>query len=85
MNNMIQIQCPDELLLSLHMNSEELSELVKWQTALALFRDGKLSSGLAAKWLGVGRVYFLLKALHEGGASLLEDSLDDFNRETSLL
>ena len=52
---------------------------------MALFREGKLSSGMAARWLGIPRAYFLLKAMKEGGASLLENNEDDFDREISLL
>jgi hypothetical protein len=39
---------------------------------------------MAANWLGVPRAYFLLKVMHEG-AALLEDSADDYRRETALL
>jgi len=49
-----------------------------------LFKEGKLSSGTAAAWLGIGRVSFLTMAF-AAGATLLDDTEDDFERETALL
>lgn len=83
MHNTIQIECPPELLLGLHVNAEQFGERIKREAALALFREGTLSSGMAAQWLGVPRVHFLLDALR-AGATLLEDSEDDFRREAAL-
>ena len=82
--NTISITCPQEILLGLHMDAHQFSELLKEQSAMALFKEGRLSSGMAANWLGVPRAYFLLKAMHEG-AALLENSADDYRRETALL
>jgi len=42
-----------------HMNAEGLADFMKEQTAIALFREGRLSSGMAAAWLGVPRRCFL--------------------------
>jgi predicted HTH domain antitoxin len=84
MENIMKIQCPTELLLGLHVNAERLAEIVKLEAAIALFRKGKISSGMAAKWLDIPRATFLFKAM-EQGAELLEDSADDFRRETLLL
>lgn len=84
MNQTVAIECPAEILVSLHMNSERLAGFMKEQAALALFREGRLSSGTAAAWLGIPRVTFLLRAM-DAGAVLLEDSADDLARETSLL
>ncbi|MDZ7593988.1 MAG: UPF0175 family protein [Thiobacillus sp.] len=85
MQSTIEIQCPQEILLGLHLDAQQFAELVKEEAAIALFREGKLSSGMAASWLGVPRAHFLLKAMREGGANLLENNEDDFARETSLL
>ncbi|MHB1145431.1 MAG: UPF0175 family protein [Thiobacillus sp.] len=85
MQSTIEIQCPQEILLGLHLDAQQFAELVKEEAAIALFREGKLSSGMAASWLGVPRAHFLLKAMQEGGANLLENNEDDFARETSLL
>lgn len=85
MQNTIEITCPQEILLGLHLDANQFADLVKEETAVALFREGRLSSGMAASWLGVPRAHFLLKAMQTGGASLLENNEDDFLRETSLL
>ncbi len=85
MQNVIAIDCPQEILLGLHLDADQFGELVKLETAIALFREGKLTSGMAARWLNIPRAHFLLKAMHEGAASLLENNEDDFARETSLL
>jgi predicted HTH domain antitoxin len=84
MQNTVQIQCPTELLLSLQINSEAFAEIIKLQTAIALFKQGRISSGMAAKWLEIPRISFLMQAM-DAGAELLENSEDDFLRETALL
>ena len=48
----ITIDCPSEVLLELHVNEEEMAELLKETVAIELFRKGRLSSGLAARWAG---------------------------------
>jgi len=84
MKNIIEIECPPEILMGLHMDSHRFAELIKLQSATALFRDGKLSSGMAARWCGMPRVHFLLQAM-QSGACLLDNNEDDFARETVLL
>jgi predicted HTH domain antitoxin len=84
MNNTIQLSCPSEILISLHADAEQFSELMKLQTAIYLFKEHKISSGTAANWLNISRVNFLHQAM-EAGAVLLDDNDDDFRRETSLL
>jgi len=85
MQNEIKINCPQEILLGLHLDADQFAGLVKLHTAIALFREGKLSSGMAAHWLNIPRAQFLMKAMQEGGATLLQDNEDDFTRETALL
>ena len=84
MQHTITIECPPEILLGLHLNAEDFADYLKKQAAINLFKEGKLSSGTAAAWLGISRVAFLHMAF-EAGATLLEDTADDFARETSLL
>jgi hypothetical protein len=67
----------------LHSNAEQFAERVKRDAAYGLFREGAISSGVAARWLSVPRAHFLMDAMRHG-ATLLEDSDDDFRRETSL-
>ena len=83
MERVMRIECPAELLLGLHVNMECLAEMVKLEAAIALFRKGSISSGMAVRWLDIPRAAFLVKAM-EQGAALLEDSSDDFRRETAL-
>jgi predicted HTH domain antitoxin len=84
MEKVMRIECPAELLLGLHVNVEGLAEMVKLEAAIALFKKGQISSGMAARWLDISRTAFLFKAM-EQEATLLEDSSDDFRRETRLL
>jgi predicted HTH domain antitoxin len=84
MQTVVSIECPPELLVGLQVNAEKMRDLLKSKAAIALFSEGRLSSGLAARWLNIPRTAFLLQAM-AAGAELLEDSADDFQRETSLL
>ena len=84
MQQTITIDCPPEILLSLHLNAEGFADYIKEQAAINLFKEGKLSSGTAALWLGISRVAFLRLAF-DAGAILLEDSVEDIARETALL
>lgn len=84
MRNIIEIECPPELLIGLHANAEQFAERVKREAAIGLFREGAITSGAAARWLGVPRTVFLLDAMRQG-ATLLDDSADDFRRETEAL
>ncbi|GAB6058243.1 UPF0175 family protein [Desulfonatronum parangueonense] len=85
MDKILELDCPPEILLGLHLDANQFAKLVKMETALALFRDGRLSSGMAARWLKMPRVLFLLKAMEQGSISLLNDTEEDFVRETSLV
>ena len=84
MNQCIQIECPQAILVGLHMNTEDLAVYMKEQAAINLFKGGQLSSGTAATWLDMPRARFLLLAMSHG-AVMLEDSRDDLERETALL
>ena len=75
---------PEEILVSTQLSAERLVERAKLEAALALYREGRLSSGLAAKWLGESRAGFLHRAF-AAGIPLLDDSRDDFDRERGLL
>ena len=84
MQQTVTIDCPPEILLSLHLNAEGFVGYIKEQAAINLFKEGKLSSGTAAVWLGISRVAFLRLAI-DAEAILLENSGDDIARETALL
>lgn len=84
MQQTIEIDCPPEILMGLHLDAKGFAELIKLQSAVTLFKEGKLSSGMAARWCGIPRAHFILQAM-QGGACLLDDSVDDLARETALL
>jgi len=84
MQTSVSIECPPELLIGLHTNAHSFGEWMKLQSAITLFKEGKLSSGMAGRWLGIPRTVFLHMAMEAGGV-LLDDSKDDYERETSLL
>lgn len=84
MKHTIQIDCPPEILIGLHLDAQRFGDLIKLQSATTLFKEGKLSSGMAARWCGMARVHFLLQAM-QSGATLLDDTDDEFERETALL
>jgi len=84
MQQTVTIDCPPEILLSLHLNAKGFAGYIKEQAVFNLFKEGKLSSGNAAVWLGIIRVAFLRLAF-DAGAFLLADSVDDIARETALL
>ncbi len=63
---------------------QQFTALLQEQFAMAFFREGRLSSGMAASVLGIPRAHFLIKAMQEG-ATLLENTPEDFRRETVLL
>lgn len=85
MQQTIHIDCPAEILMGLHLDAKRFAELIKFQSAVTLFKEGKLSSGMAARWCGIPRAHFMLQAMQGGGAYLLDDSDDDLARETALL
>ncbi len=60
MKHTIEIDCTPEILMGLHLDAQRFGELIKLQSATALFKEGKLSSGMAARWCGVPRVHFLI-------------------------
>ena len=84
MKNTIQFECPQEILVGLHCDAEQFSKYVQLEAAIALFKAGKISSGMAAKWLDIPRIHFLTNAF-KAGAQLLDDNEDDLNREMNVL
>ncbi len=84
MHTTAELTVPEEVLASTQLSVERVAERAKVEAALALYREGRLSSGLAAKWLDEPRAAFLHRAF-AAGIPLLDDSQDDFDRERGLL
>ena len=57
MHTTAEIAFPEEVLVSTQLSAEHLSERATLETALALYREGRLSSGLAAKRVGEPGVF----------------------------
>jgi hypothetical protein len=74
MENMIKISFPENLAISLKMDSEEFAGEIKKAAMLKLYEFGKVSSGMAAKVLGITRLDFL-DLLGKNNISFLE--MDD--------
>ena len=59
MHTTAAMEFPEEILASTQLSAERLAERATLEVALALYREGRLSSGLAAKWVGEPRMSFL--------------------------
>ena len=83
MKQTIEIDLPSGLLIGLHTNAKGFATYLKERAAISLFKEGKITSGMASNWLEIPRVAFL-KLASDAGASLLQNTEDDYRRETSL-
>lgn len=59
MNRVINIPYPESLANSLKLSEEEFEKEIKMSSMVKLFELGKISSGTAAKVLGMSRLDFL--------------------------
>lgn len=59
MKQLISINYPESLALSLKMNNREFKQEMKTISLIKLYELGKISSGLAAKLLNLNRIEFL--------------------------
>lgn len=55
----ITVNCPDEVLLSLKKQPDDMAAEIRLAAAMKLFELGQLSSGRAAQLAGISRVEFL--------------------------
>ena len=59
--NMLTIPYPEELLLSLKENPEQFQAEARLLLAVKLYELGKVSTGMAARLAGMGRVAFMFQ------------------------
>jgi len=59
MKGMINIQYPESLANTLRMNTEDFQAEMKISAMVKLYELGKISSGIAARVLGISRIDFL--------------------------
>jgi predicted HTH domain antitoxin len=57
--NQISVSYPETLAFSLKMQNKEFEREIKFASLVKLYELGKISSGLAAKTLGISRINFL--------------------------
>jgi predicted HTH domain antitoxin len=76
----IQINLPENVLISTGQSREEFVREAKYFVALKLFELGRLSSGRAAALCEVPRVEFLLRA-GQAGIALADLEGDELDRE----
>lgn len=73
MENTYNVSLPAHLAFLLNMQEQEFSEEVKRLVLVRLFEMGKISSGRAAKMLGMNRIAFL-EMLANYNVSMFNDS-----------
>jgi predicted HTH domain antitoxin len=78
----ITLSIPDEALMALKVNPEQMGAELRLAAAIKLYELGRLSSGAAAKLAGVPRVVFLTKLADYGVATfrLTEEQLQSETR-----
>jgi predicted HTH domain antitoxin len=76
----IQIELPDEVLLSLKETPESLTKVIRMAAAAKLYELGKLSSGRAADLAGLPRVSFL-QALGQYGVPIFDLTAEDLGQD----
>ena len=62
----ITLSIPDEALLALKVNPDQMSAELRLAAAIKLYELGRISSGAAAKLAGVPRTVFLMKLADYG-------------------
>ena len=76
----IQIECPDEVLISLKETPDEFSHEIRMAAAAKLYELGKLSSGRAAELAGVSRINFL-QTLGRYGVPIFNMTSEELKRD----
>ncbi len=76
----VQIELPEEVLLSLKETPDELSREIRIAAAAKLYELGKLSSGRAAELAGLSRVGFL-QILGRYRVSIFNITIEDIKQD----
>ncbi len=76
----VQLEIPEETLISLKTDAESFGHDLKMLAAVKLFELGKLSSGRAAQLAGIPRVEFLL-ALRRFQVSALQMTSEELRQD----
>jgi predicted HTH domain antitoxin len=79
----ITLSIPDETLLALKVNSDQLGAELRLAAAVKLYELGRMSSGSAAKLAGVPRTVFLMR-LADYGVDTFKLSEEELRQETRL-
>jgi len=76
LTHQLTIEYPEEVLWALHQQPAEFEQEARFLLALKLYETGKLSTGLAARLAGMGRVAFMF-ALSRAGLSPFGETPDE--------
>ena len=79
----ITLSIPDETLLALKVNADQMGAELRLAAAIKLYEVGRISSGAAAKLAGVSRTVFLMK-LADYGVDTFRLSQKELREETRL-
>ncbi|PYT94782.1 MAG: hypothetical protein DMG36_03640 [Acidobacteria bacterium] len=79
----ITLSIPDETLLALKVNPDQLGAELRLAAAVKLYELGRMSSGAAAKLAGVPRTVFLMR-LADYGVDTIKLSEEELRQETRL-
>ena len=79
----ITLSIPDETLLALKVNPDQLGAELCLAAAVKLYELGRMSSGAAAKLAGVPRTVFLIR-LADYGVDTFKLSEEELRQETRL-
>jgi predicted HTH domain antitoxin len=81
MNKVINIEYPESLANSLRLSSKEFEYEIKASSLVKLFELGKVSSGVAAKVLGLSRIDFLELLAKYKVSAFGQHELDDLKED----
>ncbi|MBN2636827.1 MAG: UPF0175 family protein [Prolixibacteraceae bacterium] len=83
MQKAIHVKYPESLATALKLNTEEFEKEMKMSSLVKLYELGKVSSGTAAKVLGISRVEFLDQLIKYKVSLFNFSGLDEVNEDIS--